>query len=293
MSRPLKDERLIRGKILPEARPHFGVFQRMKNSKSIVVRSDILKGRKAIISGAGKGIGRAIAIQFAANGADICVVSRTAEDVKSLQSKVRREYNVKFVGFVADVSTKEGAEEIVSRASLELGGVDILICAAGYPIVNEIWERKLHELAEEDFLHVFNVDVLGSFRLIKDVIPLMIKNKGGVIILFSSTPALAGYDRGGPYTVAKAANLGLVKELAYEYGKDDIRVYAIAPGNIRTKRTFDQLSEKEQKKLEDETPMKRWGDPDEVAGVAVVLASDKMSFVTGQTVVVDGGTVML
>ncbi len=262
----------------------------MANFESI--NSKILTAKTAVVSGAGKGIGRAITEHFAANGADVCAISRTASDLDILQNEIKKAYRVDFFGITADISTKNGALEAVSRILNKFVSIDILVCAAGYPFQNDIWDRQLVDLDEEDFLKVFNVDVLGSFRLIKGILPVMIKKKKGVVILFSSTPAISGYDKGAPYTVAKAASLGLVKDLASEYGRDNIRAYAIAPGNIKTSRTFDQLPKEDQMKLEQESPMRRWGSPDEVAEVAVAIASDKMSFVTGQTIVVDGGTVM-
>jgi 3-oxoacyl-[acyl-carrier protein] reductase len=245
------------------------------------------------VSGAGKGIGRAVSVHFAANGCDLCIVSRSLEDLRTLEDEIKRDHGVQCFGIQADVATREGAADVVPSAKAKLGGVDILVCAAGYPLLKEIWDTPLHELSEDDFLSVFKTDVLGSFRLVKDSIPLMMNQRSGVIILFSSTPAIAGFDKGAPYTVAKAANLGLVKELGWEYGRYNVRSYAIAPGNIQTARTFNSLSKEEQESLANESPMKRWGMPEEIAETAVALASDRMSFVNGQTIVVDGGTVML
>ncbi|MFQ6011740.1 MAG: SDR family NAD(P)-dependent oxidoreductase, partial [Nitrososphaerales archaeon] len=105
-------------------------------------------------------------------------------------------------------------------------------------------------------------------------------------------PAIAGYNRGAPYTIAKAGILGIVKHVAHEYGRYNIRTYALALGNIRTPKTYDHLTREQKLELAKETPMRRWGSPKEVAGTALILASDHASFVTGQTIVVDGGTVM-
>jgi 3-oxoacyl-[acyl-carrier protein] reductase len=253
----------------------------------------LLKGKKAIITGAGKGIGRSISLAYAENGADLCLVSRTKSDIDELASEIRTKWGTKVVTVAGDVSDNLRNPSIASDALILLGGVDILVCAAGYPFQNILWNKHLHELEDSDFQKVFDVDFLGSFRLVKGVVPEMIQKKRGVIILFSSTPAISGYDKGAPYTVAKSAVRGLVKEIASEYGVDNIRSYAIAPGNIKTSATFDNISVEEQKAAAEEAPMKRWGDPSEVASVCVVLASDNLSFVTGQTIVVDGGTIML
>ncbi len=254
---------------------------------------NLLKRKKALITGAGKGIGRAAGLAFAANGADVSLVSRTAREVEELAAEIRKNFGVKAISLVADVSNSQEARAVVEKTETTLGSIDALICAAGYPFVKELWDKKMLDLQDDDFLKIFQVDVLGSFRVIKSALPGMMQRRNGVIIIFSSTPALAGYEKGGAYTLAKAANLGLAKEIAAEYGSYNIRAYAIAPGNIKTIRTFDQLTSGEQEKLSSESPMKRWGNPEEVANVAVTLASDNMSFVTGQTIVVDGGTVML
>ena len=252
-----------------------------------------LAGRKAVVTGAGKGIGRAIALAFAAAGADVCAISRTQDDVEKLSSEIRDSFDVKAIPIVADVSDTEDMDRAMNEAVAALGSVDLLVCAAGYPLIDDVWRKMTHELRDEDFLNTFQVDVLGSVRAVRGALPSMMKQHRGVIILLSSAPAVAGYNKGGAYTVAKAANLGLTKELASEYGEYNIRVYAIAPGNISTPRTFEQLSKEEQAKLALEASMRRWGRADEVADVAVALASERMSFVTGQTIVVDGGTVML
>lgn len=253
----------------------------------------LLFGKKALLTGAGRGIGRAIGLSLAKHGADVCISSRTLSDLLSLKAEIKL-INPRslVVPIVANIGVASEVELLVDMATKKMGSVDIVICAAGYPLIKDVWENHIHELDEQDFLNVFRVDVLGSFNVVKNILPTMIKRRNGSIILFSSTPAVGGYDKGGPYTVAKAANLGLVKEIASEYGKYNIRCNAIAPGNIKTGKTFDRLSAKAKKKLAEEAPLGRWGDPTEVAKVVCLVASDEMSFVTGQTIVVDGGTVM-
>jgi NAD(P)-dependent dehydrogenase (short-subunit alcohol dehydrogenase family) len=237
-------------------------------------------------------MGQAISRAFAQNGADVCLISRKLTDVEALAEEVEK-WGVRAFAIQGDVSDSKQAGAATQQAIEKLGGVDILVCAAGFPFDPGLWNKSLHELADDDFAKVFNSDVMGSFRAAKEVIPEMTQRKSGVIILFSSTPAISGYNKGSPYTVAKSAVRGLAKEIAYEYGPFNIRAYAIAPGNIKTDATFNNLSKEEQNLLASESPMKRWGDPFEVARVCVVLGSDNMSFVTGQTIVVDGGTVML
>jgi 3-oxoacyl-[acyl-carrier protein] reductase len=259
---------------------------------NLMSSESLLRGKRAIVTGAGKGIGREAALALAKNGADVCATSRNAKEIKELVSEIKK-LHVRAIGVAADITEKTGATKIVGEALGKLGGVDAVVCAAGYPMRQELWNKSMQNTTSKDFLDVFKVDVLGSFNVIREALPIMVNQKRGVIVLFSSTPAIAGYDKGGAYGVSKAANVGLMKSLASEYGKYGIRAYAIALGNIRTARTFDQLTKDEQTILENEPPMKRWGKPEEVANVIVSLVSDKMSFVTGQTIVIDGGTVML
>ena len=253
----------------------------------------LAQGMRVLVTGAGKGIGREVALAFAQNGANLCLASRTKAEIDEVAQKISTSYNAKAFSIPTDIENAEEVHKLIDQALTNLGGLDVAVCAAGYPLTTDLWDRKLYELDEGDFLKVFNVDLLGSFRVAKYLIPHFLKQKSGVIILFSSTPAVAGYDKGGPYTIAKAAMLGLAKEIASEFGAENVRSYAIAPGNIKTSSTFDKLSVEQQTFLADESPMKRWGDPTEVANLCVALASNYFSFVTGQTIVVDGGTVMI
>ncbi len=252
----------------------------------------LLSGKRAVITGASKGMGAAISQAFAQNGCNICLISRKLADVEAVARDLEK-WGVKAFPIQGDVSDANQTGGVALQAIQKLGGVDILVCAAGYPFVPDLWNKSLHELQDEDLLKIFDTDLLGSFRFSKAIIPSMIQQKSGVIILFSSSPAVSGYSKGGAYTISKAAVRSLAKEIAAEYGIYNIRGYALAPGNIKTGATYNNLPRDEQVLLANESSMKRWGDPSEVAGVCVALASDKMSFVTGQTIVVDGGTVML
>ena len=272
------------------------VTQSFVQKEDVHVKLDqkLIGGKKTLVSGAGRGIGRSIALALAENGADVGLLGRTRKDLEATAEEIRSRYPESTALVVqADISTYEGMKAISEKVNSSFGALDGLVCAAGYPLVPEIWEKGIDELNEDEIKKVFEVDVLGSFRLVKEFLPGMISAKRGVIILFSSTPAIAGYGKGGAYTISKAANLGLVKEIASAYGRYNVRAYAIAPGNIMTERTYNPLSEDERNTLASEASMKRWGKPEEVANVAVALVSDKLSFVTGQTVIVDGGTVMV
>jgi 3-oxoacyl-[acyl-carrier protein] reductase len=179
------------------------------------------------------------------------------------------------------------------------GRIDILVNNAGYPFDNNIWYKRFHEVTDEELQKILEIDLKGSVRLSRAVISSMLEkdtdeNGGGrgVIINISSTPAIAGYTKGAPYTIAKAGNMGLTKCIAMEYGSNKIRSYTMALGNIATLATYNSMTEEDRNKAAQENSMKRWGKPEEVAKIAACIASDSFSFATGNTIVIDGGTVL-
>lgn len=187
----------------------------------------------------------------------------------------------------------DDVKSLVRKTFEKYKRIDILVNNAGYPIRDELWGAAFHEISDEDLEKVLSVDLKGTYRCCREVLPIMVKQSGGIIINISSTPAVGGYDKGAPYTVAKSANLGMTKHIAKEYGKYGIRCNAIAPGTIATQRNWGRLSEGEKRELVSTIPLGRPGKPEDVAGVALMLASDYASFVNGQTIVVDGGEITI
>ena len=252
----------------------------------------MLRGKIAIVTGASSGIGQAIADIYSKNGADVVLAARSIDISKSIAKRLRRRDHTDPVALEIDVE-KEGDPHLLLKETIKrYGKVDILTNVAGFPMKDALWNKAFHSVSNEELLNVLNVDLLGAFSCCKAAIPHMKARRSGVIICISSTPAIAGYDRGAPYTIAKAGILGMVKHIAYDYGQFNIRAYALALGNIKTPKTFDHLTKEQKLKLTNEAALRRWGSPEEVAGTALILASEHASFVTGQTIVVDGGTVM-
>jgi 3-oxoacyl-[acyl-carrier protein] reductase len=257
----------------------------------------LLKDKVAVVTGSTRGIGFAIAKEFAENnGAATIVCSRIKEQAERAIKQISGgKVFAAEIDVTTDISVKKFMQQILSK----FGRIDILVNNAGYPFDNNIWYKRFHEGTDEELQKIMGVDVQGSVRLSRAVISSMIQkntNKnsggGGVIINISSTPAIVGHTEGAPYTIAKAANIALTKCIAKEYGINGIRSYTMALGNIATMATYDSMTEVARNKAAEEPPMKRWGRPEEVAKIAASIASDSFSFATGNTIVIDGGTVL-
>jgi 3-oxoacyl-[acyl-carrier protein] reductase len=259
----------------------------------------LLKDKVAVVTGSTRGIGFAIAKEFAENnGATTIVCSRIKDQAERAIKQISAgKVFAAEIDVASDISVKIFMRQILSK----FGRIDILVNNAGYPFDNNIWYKRFHEVTDEELQKILEVDLKGSVRLSRAVISSMLEKTnttnengvgGGVIINISSTPAIAGYTKGSPYTIAKAGNIGLTKCIAMEYGRNNIRSYTMALGNIATLATYNSMTEEDRNKAVQENSMKRWGRPEEVAKIAACIASDSLSFATGNTIVIDGGTVL-
>ncbi|MDZ7343438.1 MAG: SDR family oxidoreductase [candidate division KSB1 bacterium] len=254
-----------------------------------------LRGRVALITGASRGIGKATATLFARCGAAVAVNSRSFEQANHLAEAIREHFNIPTLAAVADVSNAAAVRKMFEALQNWSGDrLDVLVCCAGYPLLEELWRTPLHEMGEREidqwFRKVRAVDLDGARFCSHYALKMMIPQRRGNLLYVSSTPAVSGY-HGTPYTEAKAGLLGLMRDLAREYGKHGIRANAVAPGNIASG-WYHQLAEAKKQELAAEAPLRRWGQPEEVAGTIAFLASDLAGFITGQTIVVDGGKIM-
>jgi 3-oxoacyl-[acyl-carrier protein] reductase len=249
----------------------------------------LLESKVAIVTGASRGIGFEMASEFAARGANVIVCSRDMASSKKSASIIKG----KAFPEQLDIADSSSVAKFMRRVLERHKRVDILVNNAGYVFDRKLWYKKFHEVADDEFGRVVEVDLKGTVRMSQAVISSMLKRDSGVIISISSTPVISGYTEGAPYTVAKAGIIAMTKHIALEYGGRNIRAYALALGNIATDATFNSMTASEKKKAAMENAMKRWGSPKEVARVAASIASDDFSFATGNTIVVDGGTVLL
>lgn len=249
----------------------------------------LLDGRVAVITGATKGNGRAIANTYSEQGANVIVTGRSLSEAQNVAADLSNEYGTDPLGLKTDVTSITEVEGMVDRTLHKYGRIDVLVNNAGYPILDDVWDVSFEQISDEILERVLDVDTEGTYRCCREVLPLMVEKRRGVIINISSTPAISGYIKGAPYTVAKAANLGITKHIAAEFGKYGIRCNAIAPGTIATQRNWERLSTEQRVDIVSSIPLGRAGKPEEIAGVALMLASDYCSFVNGQIIVVDGG----
>lgn len=254
-----------------------------------------LARKVVIVTGGTRGIGRATADAFAAAGARVVLASRHRDEAERAAAEVAKAFGGDALGVAADVSQLADAESLMTAAKRWGGRIDAVACVAGHPFDRKRWDTPLHETPkaelDQGFEDVWRTDFLGSLHATWAALPAMLEKRSGALVYVGSTPALVGY-KGPSYTAAKAAVLGLMRDVAREYGPRGVRANAVAPGNIKTPATWDLLSSRERKALGEEASLRRWGEPEDVARAIVFLASDLARFMTGEVVVVDGGTVM-
>ncbi len=246
-----------------------------------------LEGKVALITGAGSGIGQAIALRFAKEGADIAVndinlaaAEKTVESVKSLGRRA--------IALQADVADEKQVNAMVDRVIKEMGGVHILVNNAGLSSGGPIIEESL-----ADWDRMIAIVLRGTYLCSRRAAQWMIKNKGGKIVNISSNAGLRGGPNMSAYSAAKAGVISLTRTMALEWASSNIHVNCIAPGLINTPMTQATLVKRyPMERLLERIPLGRWADPDEIAKPALFFASDDASFVTGVTMSVDGGALL-
>ncbi len=247
-----------------------------------------LDRRVALVTGGSGGIGGAAVLELAREGADVAVqYNQGRKPAEAMVEKVRV-LGRKAIALHADVADPRACRSLASETLAGLGRIDVAACFAGHPFRLEEWNKEFTELTPAEIRRPLDVDLLGSVFVAQAVLPSLAKGGRGSLILIGSTPAITGDRVGISYLVAKAGILGLTRALALAYGPKGVRVNALALGSVSTG-PMDSLSAKEKGSLAEEPALKRWGTPEEVARVVTFLASDDAAYITGQTIVVDGG----
>jgi NAD(P)-dependent dehydrogenase (short-subunit alcohol dehydrogenase family) len=246
-----------------------------------------LAGQVAVITGSSRGIGRAIALRMAEAGAKVVVSSRKAEACAEVVQAITDAHGADAaIAVPANISSKAELQHLMDEATRHYGRIDVLVCnAASNPYFG-----PMAGISDEQFRKVLDNNVMANHWLINFTAPQMLARQSGSIIIVSSIGGLRGSDVIGAYNVSKAADFQLARNLAVEFGPSNVRVNCIAPGLIRT--DFAKALWEDPvmlKRRTATTPLRRIGEPDELAGAAIFLASQAGSFVTGQAIVVDGG----
>lgn len=246
-----------------------------------------MKGKVAIVTGGGRGIGKAIAHRLAEAGANVVIASRklenlqaTAEEFSGLEGKIHP--------VVCHVGRLDQLQNLVAETEKQFGGVDVLVNNSA----TNIGQGPSLEVTDEMVFKMFEINILSAVRLIRLTVPKMIERGQGSIINIASIAGIRPQLHGLLYSATKASLIMMTRTWAVEFGKHNVRVNAIAPGLIQT--DFSEYFWKNPehvKRLEEQQPIPRVGTPDEIGGIALYLASDDSSFVTGQTFVVDGGAI--
>ena len=243
----------------------------------------LLENKTAIITGATRGIGRGIAIEFAKQGAHVAFTYSSSVTAATELENELKSFGISAKGYQSNAANFDAAQELVTNVLAEFGTVDILVNNAGITKDN-----LLMRISEEDFDAVIEVNLKSVFNLTKAVIRPMMKQRSGSIINMSSVVGLKGNAGQANYAASKAGIIGFSKSVALELGSRNVRSNVIAPGFIETEMT-DKLDEKTVQGWRDSIPLKRGGQPEDIANACVFLASDMSSYITGQTLSVDGG----
>ena len=244
-----------------------------------------LQGKVAIVTGSTKGIGKAIAEALAAHGAKVVISSRKQDACERVAASIR-EAGGEAIPIPCNVSDRAQLENLVAKTREAFGRIDIAVCNAG---VNPFYGSAM-DLPDSAFQKIVDVNIASVLALCKMVVPEMRERKDGAIIIVSSVGGKHGSTVLGAYAISKAADMQIARNLALEFGPDNIRVNCIAPGLVKTDFARALWENPElYKSRSAATPLRRLGDPEDIAGIAVYLASKAGSWTTGQTIVVDGG----
>jgi NAD(P)-dependent dehydrogenase (short-subunit alcohol dehydrogenase family) len=246
-----------------------------------------LTGKVAIITGSSKGIGKASAFELAEHGAKVVISSRKQDACDEVAAQINGKYGEgTAIAVAANISDKAGLQNLVDETRASFGQVDILVCnAASNP-----YYGPQEGISDEQFRKILDNNIVSNHWLISMVVPEMRERRDGSIIIISSIGGLRGSTSIGAYCISKAADMQLARNLAHEYGPDNVRVNCIAPGLVKT--DFARALWESPDRVEaanSRVPLRRIGEPDDIAGGVVFLASRAAAFTTGQTIVMDGG----
>jgi NAD(P)-dependent dehydrogenase (short-subunit alcohol dehydrogenase family) len=246
-----------------------------------------LSGRVALVTGGSKGLGKAMARGLAEAGADVVISSRHEEELKAALAEILAGTGRKGAYFVADMTRRDDVRGLADSALKKMGRVDILVNNAGSNI-----PQPIDEIRDEDWDRILELNLNSVMGLTRALVPQMKERRWGRVIHISSIMGFLSKEKRNVYSATKSALLGLARASAIDLGPFGITVNCLAPGPFLTDLPMNILSDQEKKAFADHTAVGRWGDPKELMGPALLLASDAGSYITGLTIIIDGGYVV-
>ncbi|MDP7639596.1 MAG: SDR family oxidoreductase [Candidatus Hydrogenedentes bacterium] len=245
-----------------------------------------LTGKTALLTGSSKGIGKAIAEAMSEQGANVIISSRKGDVCDEVAAAINAKGGGKALAIPCNISHKEQLQELVDKTKSEFGDIHILVCNAA---VNPFF-GSLSDIPDSAFDKIMHCNIQSNLWLCQMVLPEMRERKDGSIIIVSSVGAYRGSTQLGAYAISKGADIQLIRCLAQEEGPNNIRVNGIAPGLIKTNFARALWEDPERaKKVEASYPLRRLGESEDIAGTGVLLASKEGSYITGETIIIDGG----
>lgn len=245
-----------------------------------------LTGKVALVTGGSRGLGKAMARGFAECGADVMICSRKEEELKNAAEEIGEGLDVRVEYRVCDMSDREDVDALAQETIERMGKVDVLVNNAGLNT-----PQPIDEIEDEVWDEIVEVNLTGIMRLTRALVPQMKERKWGRIIHISSVLGVGSKPARNVYSATKAALIGLAKASALDLGSFGITVNCLCPGPFLTDMPLSLLNEAQQKEFSDKTALDRWGQPRELAGPAIFLASEAGSYVTGEALIVDGGAI--
>jgi len=244
-----------------------------------------LSGKVALVTGGSKGLGKAMARGFAEHGADVMICARTEEELAAAARAIREGLDVRVEYKVTDMTDRAAIKALADDAVARLGKVDILVNNAGSNV-----PQPIDEVKDEDWDRIMELNLNSVMAMTRAVVPGMKQRRWGRVIHISSVLGLGSKEARNSYSATKAALIGMAKASALDLGPFSVTVNCIAPGPFLTDLPMSLLSDEQKQAFAALTALGRWGNPRELAGPAILLASEAGSFITGETLLVDGGT---
>ncbi|MDJ1432037.1 glucose 1-dehydrogenase [Halostagnicola sp. A-GB9-2] len=245
-----------------------------------------LDGRVAVVTGGGRGIGKAIALELAAAGAAVVPTARTTAEVDAVAEEIESSDGTAMAAD-ADVTDPDAVSAVIDRTEAEFGGIDIVVNNAGFNPDDALGRPE--EISTESLENVLEVNLSGAFEVTTAAAESLLESDDGSVINIASVGGLVGLPRQHPYVASKHGLVGLTKSMALDWAPE-VRVNAVAPGYVSTELTEElEANDQLRQSILDRTPLERFASPEEIAGPVVFLASDAASYVTGECLAADGG----